>query len=73
MRQHEIFERIAHEALLLHQISDSPKQTTQKQSSVDSSLFLIKYLLILREQINPFKIQFSMTDRQRLFLYRECF
>lgn len=33
------------------------------QGDVDADLFLIKYLLILREQITPFDIDFTVTNK----------
>ena len=61
----QVFESVAHDAL--HVCTRSLVSASEciglTQSSIDGTLFLIKHFLILREQINPFEIHFSLTDR----------
>ncbi|PHT57508.1 hypothetical protein T459_35521 [Capsicum annuum] len=45
-------------------IQKASKLIGKRSSSMDAQLFLIKHLLILREQIAPFDIEFSVTHKE---------
>ncbi|KAF3665115.1 hypothetical protein FXO37_11170 [Capsicum annuum] len=45
-------------------IQKASKLIGKRASSMDAQLFLIKHLLILREQIAPFDIEFSVTHKE---------
>ncbi|KZV25526.1 conserved oligomeric Golgi complex subunit 3 [Dorcoceras hygrometricum] len=45
-------------------IQKASKLIAKRSSTMDAQLFLIKYLLILREQIAPFDIEFSVTHKE---------
>ncbi|XP_021756744.1 conserved oligomeric Golgi complex subunit 3-like isoform X2 [Chenopodium quinoa] len=45
-------------------IQKASKLISQRSSPMDGQLFLIKHLLILREQIAPFDIEFSVTHKE---------
>ncbi|OWM74342.1 hypothetical protein CDL15_Pgr013246 [Punica granatum] len=45
-------------------IQKASKQIAKRSSPMDGQLFLIKHLLILREQIAPFDIEFSVTHKE---------
>ena len=61
-----VFESLAQDALskCTETLIAASNEIGKKQSKVDASLFLIKHLLVLREQINPFDIHFSITAKQ---------
>ncbi|XP_020593355.1 conserved oligomeric Golgi complex subunit 3 [Phalaenopsis equestris] len=61
-----IFTGLAQEAVEFCSISiqNGSKIITKKSSPMDGRLFLIKHLLILREQIAPFDIEFSVTHKE---------
>lgn len=61
-----VFTGLAQEAVEFCSISiqNASKIITKKSSPTDGQLFLIKHLLILREQIAPFDIEFSVTHKE---------
>jgi len=61
-----VFDSIAQQALSACTMTliAASNSIGNETSQVDASLFLIKHLLILREQINPFELHFSVTDQQ---------
>ncbi|PKU70495.1 conserved oligomeric Golgi complex subunit 3 isoform X1 [Dendrobium catenatum] len=61
-----IFTGLAQEAVEFCSISiqNGSKIITKKSSPMDGQLFLIKHLLILREQIAPFDIEFSVIHKE---------
>lgn len=61
-----VFTGLAQEAVEVCSLSiqKASKLISQRSSSMDGQLFLIKHLLILREQIAPFDIEFSVTHKE---------
>lgn len=61
-----IFESLAQEAVSTCGASlvRASELIRTKTGHIDADLFLIKYLLILREQITPFDIDFTVTEKQ---------
>ncbi|XP_059437316.1 conserved oligomeric Golgi complex subunit 3-like isoform X1 [Corylus avellana] len=61
-----VFTGLAQEAVEVCSISiqKASKLIVKRSSPMDGQLFLIKYLLILREQIAPFDIEFSVTHKE---------
>ncbi|KAJ4968835.1 hypothetical protein NE237_015536 [Protea cynaroides] len=61
-----VFTGLAQEAIEVCSLSiqKSSKVIARKSSPMDGQLFLIKHLLILREQIAPFDIEFSVTHKE---------
>ncbi|KAK1668330.1 hypothetical protein QYE76_056489 [Lolium multiflorum] len=61
-----VFTGLAQEALEVCSTSlqNASKVITKRASPMDGQLFLIKHLLILREQIAPFDIEFSVTHKE---------
>ncbi|KAK8937019.1 hypothetical protein KSP39_PZI012323 [Platanthera zijinensis] len=62
----DVFTGLAQEAVEFCSISiqNASKIITKKSSPTDGQLFLIKHLLILREQIAPFDIEFSVVHKE---------
>ncbi|XP_057537707.1 conserved oligomeric Golgi complex subunit 3 [Amaranthus tricolor] len=62
----EVFTGLAQEAVEVCSLSiqKASKLISQRSSSMDGQLFLIKHLLVLREQIAPFDIEFSVTHKE---------
>ncbi|XAR53530.1 hypothetical protein NMG60_11022121 [Bertholletia excelsa] len=62
----EVFTGLAQEAVEVCSISiqKASKLIMKRSSPMDGQLFLIKHLLILREQIAPFDIEFSVTHKE---------
>mmetsp|Transcript_40675 Transcript_40675/g.66006 ORF Transcript_40675/g.66006 Transcript_40675/m.66006 type:complete len:805 (+) Transcript_40675:61-2475(+) len=60
-----VFEGIAHEMVSVCTATflSAAKTITKNKGMIDGHLFLIKHLLILREQITPFEINFSMIEK----------
>jgi len=60
----EVFEYIAFESVwtCINVLTTVAKQIAREQGSVHGHLFLIKHLLILREQISPFEVDFSILE-----------
>lgn len=61
-----VFTGLAQEAVEVCSISiqKASKLIVKRSSPMDGQLFLIKHLLILREQIAPFDIEFSVTHKE---------
>ncbi|XP_058220188.1 conserved oligomeric Golgi complex subunit 3-like [Rhododendron vialii] len=61
-----VFTGLAQEALEVCSMSiqKASKLIAKRSSAMDGQLFLIKHLLILREQIGPFDIEFSVTHKE---------
>uniref|UniRef100_A0A803NUX5 Conserved oligomeric Golgi complex subunit 3 n=1 Tax=Cannabis sativa TaxID=3483 RepID=A0A803NUX5_CANSA len=61
-----VFTGLAQEAVEFcsESIQKASKLITKRSSPMDGQLFLIKHLLILREQIAPFDIEFSVTHKE---------
>ncbi|XP_028759979.1 conserved oligomeric Golgi complex subunit 3 [Neltuma alba] len=61
-----VFTGLAQEALEVcsTSIQKASKLVAKRSSPMDGQLFLIKHLLILREQIAPFDIEFSVTHKE---------
>ncbi|KAI6650590.1 oligomeric Golgi complex subunit 3 [Oopsacas minuta] len=59
-----IFESISQEAIVecIKSLQSAAKLIAVKKGNLDSSLFLIKHLLILREQLIPFEVEFSVKE-----------
>ncbi|KAE9601563.1 putative oligomeric Golgi complex, subunit 3, cullin repeat-like-containing [Lupinus albus] len=62
----EVFTGLAQEAVEVcsTSIQKASKLIAKRSSLMDGQLFLIKHLLILREQIAPFNIEFSVTQKE---------
>ncbi|KAJ3677133.1 hypothetical protein LUZ60_002857 [Juncus effusus] len=61
-----VFTGLAQEAVEFCSISiqNASKSIAKKASQMDGQLFLIRHLLILREQIAPFDVEFSVTYKE---------
>ncbi|KAL2503381.1 sec34-like family protein [Forsythia ovata] len=61
-----VFTGLAQEAVEVcsSSIQKASKLIVKRSSTMDGQLFLIKHLLILREQIAPFDIEFSVTHKE---------
>ncbi|XP_071732125.1 conserved oligomeric Golgi complex subunit 3-like isoform X2 [Rutidosis leptorrhynchoides] len=61
-----VFTGLAQEAVEFCSVSiqKASKLIAKRSSQMDGQLFLIKHLLILREQIAPFDIEFSVTHKE---------
>ncbi|MFS7996456.1 putative oligomeric Golgi complex, subunit 3, cullin repeat-like-containing domain superfamily [Helianthus anomalus] len=61
-----VFTGLAQEAVEFCSLSiqKASKLVANRSSQMDGQLFLIKHLLILREQIAPFDIEFSVTHKE---------
>ncbi|XP_010537514.1 PREDICTED: conserved oligomeric Golgi complex subunit 3 isoform X2 [Tarenaya hassleriana] len=61
-----VFTGLAQEAVEVCSLSiqKASKLITKRSTPMDGQLFLIKHLLILREQIAPFDIEFSVTHKE---------
>lgn len=59
-----IFQGLSQEALAycIQSLGSATQSITTKRSSVDGKLFEIKHLLILREQIAPFRVDFQVRQ-----------
>ncbi|KAE9350252.1 hypothetical protein PF008_g6534 [Phytophthora fragariae] len=61
----EIFEELAQDAIQIctASLKMASADITATQGGLHGSLFLVKHLLTLREQITPFEIQFAQTSK----------
>lgn len=59
-----IFQGISQEALTycIESVCAAGVQIRQRKSNIDGELFVIKHLLILREQIAPFRVNFTVKE-----------
>ncbi|KAI9586369.1 conserved oligomeric Golgi complex subunit 3 [Glossina fuscipes] len=59
-----IFQGLSQEALKLciESVSAAAKKISQSKTPIDGELFEIKHLLILREQIAPFRVDFTVRE-----------
>ncbi|XP_037298630.1 conserved oligomeric Golgi complex subunit 3 [Manduca sexta] len=59
-----VFQGLAQEAISLcvQSIDDAAKQISENTTNIDGELFQIKHLLILREQIAPFQVDFVVKE-----------
>ncbi len=59
-----IFQGLSQEALTycIHSVSTAAQSISANRTSVDGELFEIKHLLILREQIAPFRVDFTVKE-----------
>lgn len=59
-----IFQGLSQEALThcIHSVSIASQAISNKKSPLDGELFEIKHLLILREQIAPFRVDFTVKE-----------
>ncbi|XP_017774567.1 PREDICTED: conserved oligomeric Golgi complex subunit 3 [Nicrophorus vespilloides] len=60
----EIFQGVAQEALLIcvKTIEKAADKISARKSAMDAKLFQIKHLLIIREQIAPFQVDFTVKE-----------
>ncbi|KAJ8735330.1 hypothetical protein PYW07_006950 [Mythimna separata] len=60
----KVFQGLAQEAISLcvQSVDSAAKQITANTTSIDGELFQIKHLLILREQIAPFQVDFIVKE-----------
>ena len=58
------FQGLSQEVLLacIESLESASIQIRQRKGSINSYLFIIKYLLIIREQITPFQIDQSIKE-----------
>jgi hypothetical protein len=61
-----VFEDLAQQAVgaCLSALQSAAEAVTSKKGQVDGDLFLVKHLLVLREQLTPFDISLSATKRR---------
>uniref|UniRef100_A0A182RWW8 Conserved oligomeric Golgi complex subunit 3 n=1 Tax=Anopheles funestus TaxID=62324 RepID=A0A182RWW8_ANOFN len=59
-----IFQSLSQQALAhcIHSVSTAASQIAQNRTTIDGELFEIKHLLILREQIAPFRVDFTAKE-----------
>ena len=59
-----VFEFLAYESVssCVHSLVEIARKISSKLTSVHAHLYLIKHLLILREQISPFEVDFSIEE-----------
>ncbi|XP_067011172.1 conserved oligomeric Golgi complex subunit 3 [Anabrus simplex] len=59
-----IFQGLSQEALTMciESVASASQAITQRKSPIDGELFQIKHLLILREQIAPFQVDFTIKE-----------
>lgn len=60
----KVFQGLAQEAISLcvQSVDDAAKQISASKTTIDGELFQIKHLLILREQIAPFQVDFIIKE-----------
>lgn len=60
----KVFQGLAQEAisLCIQSVDNATKQISDNTTSIDGELFQIKHLLILREQIAPFQVDFIVKE-----------
>ncbi len=62
--QVESFQGLAQNCLAacIHSLTVAQQRIEQRKSAADGQLFLVKHLLILREQMTPFNVEFRVKE-----------
>lgn len=68
------FQGLSQEVLIacIESLESASLKIRERKGSIDSYLFIIKYLLIIREQITPFQIDTSIKEVYLDFSRTKC-